>query len=77
MGKEVQGSTGRQIGMKSFLIFISGMFVGALLLAFYIFFSYVNNPSYHDCMMDWGNMPDHNCEDVRGNKYPRELSSDT
>ena len=72
MGKEVQGSTERQIGMKSFLIFISGMFVGALLLTFYIFFSYVNNPSYHDCMMDWGNMPDHNCEDVRGNKYPRE-----
>ena len=72
MGKEVQGSTERQIGMKSFLIFISGMFVGALLLTFYIFFSYVNNPSYHDCMMDWGNMPDHNCEDVRGNKYPKE-----
>ena len=58
--------------MKSSLIFIAGMFTGAVLLALYIFFVSVNNPSYHDCMMDWGNMPDHNCEDVRGDKYPRE-----
>ena len=58
--------------MKSSLIFIAGMFVGAFLFILFLFTYSAVNPSYHDCMMDWGNMPDHNCEDVRGDKYPRE-----
>ena len=49
--------------MKSFLIFISGMFAGAFLLILFLFLYNATNPNYHDCMMDWGNLPDHGCED--------------
>ena len=55
--------------MKSFLIFISGMFAGVFFLILYLFLysatrsqDYIN-PNYHDCMMEWGNLPDHGCED--------------
>ena len=49
--------------MKSFLIFTSGMFAGAFFLILFLFLYNATNPSYHDCMMDWGNLPDHGCED--------------
>jgi len=49
--------------MKSFLIFISGMFAGAFLLILFLFLYNATNPNYHDCMMDWGSLPDHGCED--------------
>ena len=49
--------------MKSFLIFISGIVTGALLLILFLFTYNATNPNYHDCMMDWGNLPDHGCED--------------
>ena len=49
--------------MKSFLIFISGMFAGAFLLILFLFLYNATNHNYHDCMMDWGNLPDHGCED--------------
>ena len=49
--------------MKSFLIFISGMFAGAFFLILFLFLYNATNPNYHDCMMDWGNLPDHGCED--------------
>ena len=48
--------------MKSFLIFISGMFAGAFFLILFLFLYNATNPNYHDCMMDWGNLPDHGCE---------------
>ena len=49
--------------MKSFLIFISGIVTGALLLILFLFTYNATNPNYHDCMMDWGNLPNHGCED--------------
>ena len=49
--------------MKSFLIFISGIVTGALLLILFLFTYNATNPNYHECMNDWGSLPDHGCED--------------
>ena len=49
--------------MKSFLIFISGMFAGAFFLILFLFLYNATNPNYHECMNDWGSLPDHGCED--------------
>ena len=49
--------------MKYLLIFISGMFAGAFLLILFLFTYNATNPNYHECMNDWGSLPDHGCED--------------
>jgi hypothetical protein len=49
--------------MKSYLIFIAGMFTGAFLLILFLFAYDATNPNYEDCMLDWGTLENHGCED--------------
>lgn len=39
------------------------MFAGAFLLILFLFTYNATNPNYHECMNDWGSLPDHGCED--------------
>ena len=49
--------------MKSYLIFIAGMFTGAFLLILFLFAYDATNPDYEDGMLDWRTLENHGCED--------------
>ena len=49
--------------MKSFLIFMAGILTGVFLTFLGLFIYDATNPNYEDCMLDWGTMEDHGCED--------------
>ena len=43
--------------------FIAGIVTGVFLTFLCIFIYDISNPNYNDCMMDWGTLEDHGCED--------------
>ena len=49
--------------MKSYLIFLAGILAGVFLTFLGLFIYDISNPNYDDCMLDWGTMENHGCED--------------
>ncbi len=49
--------------MKSYLNFLAGILAGVFLTFLGLFIYDISNPNYDDCMLDWGTMENHGCED--------------